>query len=150
MDIEYAYGQTKLTEITSRQFNLAVNGGNMNGHYRFKEKVYGLSDIPTSFRAKIDQTLNDETPLRLDDVLEVTREDKEKHRTKFFILLEKPQEAGCRPSQRKSQILQKETTWLGHAIIKKERNRIKKDKNYPQIKTSNSEKQLKLFLGALQ
>ena len=44
----------------------------MNGHYRFKKELYGLSDIPTLFQKKIDRTLNYQEPVWLDDIIVVT------------------------------------------------------------------------------
>ena len=76
--LEYAYLQLKLSEEVSRQCNFAITGGNMNGYYRFEKELHCLSDIPTMLQEKIDRKLNYQTPVWLDDVTIVTREDKEK------------------------------------------------------------------------
>ena len=49
IDLDYAYGQMKLSEETSRQCVFALTGGNFSGYYRFKKGFYGLADIPTFF-----------------------------------------------------------------------------------------------------
>ena len=35
IDLDYAYGQMKLSEETSRQCVFALTGGNFSGYYRF-------------------------------------------------------------------------------------------------------------------
>ena len=62
IDLDYAYGQMKLSEETSRQCVFALTGGNFSGYYRFKKGFYGLADIPTIFQEKIDRTLEYCTP----------------------------------------------------------------------------------------
>ena len=57
IDLDYAYGQMKLSDETSRQCVFALTGGNFSGYYRFKKGFYGLADIPTMFQGKIDRTL---------------------------------------------------------------------------------------------
>ena len=73
IDLDYAYGQTKLSEETSRQCVFALTGGKFSGYYRFKKGFYGLADIPTIFQEKIDRTLEYCTPACLDDIIVVTR-----------------------------------------------------------------------------
>ena len=38
LDLEYAYGQLKLSEETIRQCDFSIAGGNVNGYYRLKKK----------------------------------------------------------------------------------------------------------------
>ena len=54
IDLDYAYGQMQLSDETSRQRVFALTGRNFSGYYRFKKGFYGLADIPTIFREKID------------------------------------------------------------------------------------------------
>ena len=51
----------------------------MNGIYRF-EKIflYGISDIPSKFQEKKDQTLNYQTPVSLEDTI-MHQGDEKKH-----------------------------------------------------------------------
>ena len=57
IDLDYAYGQMKLSEETSWQCVFALTGGKFCGYYRFKNRFYGFADIPTMFQEKIDRTL---------------------------------------------------------------------------------------------
>ena len=57
IDLDYTYGQMKLSEATSRQCVIAITGGKFSGYYRFEKWFYRLADIPTIFQEKIDQTL---------------------------------------------------------------------------------------------
>ena len=72
IDLDYAYGQMKLSEETSRQCVFALTGGNFSGYYRFKKGFLGLADIPTIFQEKIDRTLEYCTPAWFDDIIIVT------------------------------------------------------------------------------
>ena len=72
IDLDYAYGQMKLSEETSRQCVFALTGGNFSGYYRFKQGFYELADIPTIFQNKIDRTLEYYTPAWLDNLIVVT------------------------------------------------------------------------------
>ena len=56
-DLDYAHGQMRLSEETSRQCLFALTGGKLSGYYRFKKGCYGFADIPTKFQEKIDRTL---------------------------------------------------------------------------------------------
>ena len=88
-DLDYAYGQMKLSEETSRQCVFALTGGKFSGYYRFKKGFYGLADIPTIFQEKIDRTIGYCTPAWLDDIIIVTRENKQDHEKKLFDVLNK-------------------------------------------------------------
>ena len=73
VDLDYAYGQMKLSDETSRQCVFALTGKNFSGYYRFKKGLYGLAGIPKIFQEKIDRTLEYCTPAWLDDIIVVTR-----------------------------------------------------------------------------
>ena len=66
IDLDYAYGQAKLSTEASRH---SIIGGDFTGHYRFKKGLYGLSDIPTVFQEHIDKVLEFKTPVWLDDII---------------------------------------------------------------------------------
>ena len=74
IDLDYAYGQMKLSEELSRQCFFAITGGNCSGYYRFKKGFYGLANIPTIFQEKIDRTLEYCTTAWLDNIHLLTRE----------------------------------------------------------------------------
>ena len=99
IDLDYAYGQMKLSEKTSRQCVFALTGGNFSGYYRFKKMFYGLADIPTIFQEKSDWTLEYCTPTWLDDIIIVTRGSKQDHEKKRFDVLDKLEKAGYRATK---------------------------------------------------
>ena len=151
IDLDYAYGQMKLSEETSQQCVFALTGGNFSGYYRFKKGFYGLADIPTIFQEKIDRTLEYCTPAWLDDIIVVTRGSKQDHEKKLFDVLNKFEKAGYRASKRKSKFLINQTKWLGHEI---DENGIKPNEEKVEailrLKAPENTKELKSFLGAIQ
>ena len=57
-DLDYAYGQKKLSDETSRQVVFALTGGNFSGYYQFKK---GFTDLPISpryFKKRLTEPLN--------------------------------------------------------------------------------------------
>ena len=56
-DLDYAYDELQLSKKAMVLCLFAVTGGNFAGYYQFPNGFYGLADIPTTFREKIDQTL---------------------------------------------------------------------------------------------
>ena len=128
IDLDYSYGQMKISEETSRQ---CVTGGKFSGYYRFNKGFYGLAVIPTKFQGKSDWTLEYCTPALLDDIIVLTREDQQDHEKKLFEVLNKLEKARYRPRYQKIQILH-EQKLLGHEIdengVKEELEAIKKVK----------------------
>ena len=105
IDLDYAYGQMKLSKETSRQCVFAITGGKFSGYYRFKKEFYSLADIPTIFQEKIDRTLEYSTPAWLDDIIVVTRGDRKENENILFDVLKKLEDAGYRASEKKSEFL---------------------------------------------
>ena len=66
IDLDYAYGQAKLSKEAAKHCVFSTIGGDFTGHYRFKQGFYGLSDIPTVFQEHIDAVLEYKTPAWLD------------------------------------------------------------------------------------
>ena len=62
IDLDYAYGQMKLSKETSRRRLFAITGGKFSGYYRFRKGFYGLAGFPPIFQQKIDRTLEYSTP----------------------------------------------------------------------------------------
>ena len=58
IDLEYAYGQMKLSEETSRQCIFAITGAKFNGYYRFKKSSTDLPTFPQSFKKKLTKHWN--------------------------------------------------------------------------------------------
>ena len=104
IDFDYAYGQMKLSDETSRQCVFALTGGKFSGYYRFKNGngFYGLSAMPTIFQESIDRTPEYCTPAWLDDIIVVTRGNKQDREKKLFDVLNKLEKAGYRASKKKS------------------------------------------------
>ena len=148
IDLDYAYGQMMLSEETSRQCVFAITGGNFSGYYRFKNRFYGLADIPTIFQEKIDRTLDYFTPAWLDDIIVVTRGDRKDHEKKLFDVLKKLENAGYRASEKKSEFFQYKIKWLGHEIdedgIKPNKEKVKA---ILDLKHTENPKQLKSLSG---
>ena len=71
-DLDYAYGQAKLSDGASKHCVFSIIGGDFTGHYRLKKGFSGLSDIPKVFQEHIDKILELKTPVRLDDIFCVT------------------------------------------------------------------------------
>ena len=63
IDLDYAYGQMKLSPDTSKHCNSAITGEKINRYYRFLKGFYGPADIPTIFQEKIDRTLGHQIPV---------------------------------------------------------------------------------------
>ena len=53
IELDYAYGQAKLSAAAARHCVFSIIGGEFTGHYRFKKSFYGLADIPTVFQEHI-------------------------------------------------------------------------------------------------
>ena len=149
--LDYAYGQMKLSNETSRQCVFAITERKFSGYYPFKKGFYGLADIPTILQETKDRTLEYSTPAWLDDTIVVTRGDREEHENKLFNILKKLEDAGYRAKERKSEFFLNKTKWLGHEIdetgIKPNKEKVKA---ILDLKHSENQKQLKSFLGAIQ
>ena len=150
IDQDYAYGQMKLSEETSRHCVFALTGGKFSGYYIFKKGFYGLADIPTIFKEKIDRTLGYCTPAWLDDIIIVKRGSKQDHEKKLFDVLNKLEKAGYQASKKKSEFFMKQTKWLVHAI---DENGIKPNEEKVEailkLNPPENTKELKSFLGAI-
>ena len=107
--------------------------------------------IPTIFQEKIDRTLEYCTPVWLDDIIVVTRENKQDHEKKLFDVLNKLEKAGYRASKKKSEFFMNRIKWLGHEIdengIKPNEEKIEAKQ---KLKPPENTKELKSFLGAIQ
>ena len=151
IDLDYAYGQAKLSAEASRHCVFSIIGGDFTGHYRFKKGFYGLSDIPTVFQEHIDKVLEFKTPVWLDDIICVINGTIEEHDRELREVLIKLQEAGYRASERKTELFKKELTWLGYLINQEGVKPIKdKTEAITKLKAPTNTKELKSFLGSIQ
>ena len=78
----YAYGQLILSREAQNLCIFAVTGGDYTGYYRFLKGFYGLADILTIFQEKIDQKLENKHPAWLDDIIIVTKDQRNNTRKK--------------------------------------------------------------------
>ena len=87
----------------------------------------------------------------LDDIIVVTRENKQDHEKKLFDVLNKLEKAGYRASKKKSEFFMNRIKWLGHEI---DENGIKPNEEkieaIQKLKPPENTKELKSFLGAIQ
>ena len=58
IDLDYAYGQMKLSEETSRQCVFALSGENFSGYYRFKKGFTDAPIYPQYSKKKLTEHLN--------------------------------------------------------------------------------------------
>ena len=151
LDLDYAYGQLTLSREAQNLCIFAVTGGDFTGYYRLLKGFYGLSDIPTIFQEKIDQTLGNKHPAWLDYIIIVTKGPKEQHKKELFEVLTRLENAGYRLSENKSKFFKSEVESIGHKIdqngIRPLQDKLMAIKN---LKQPNNEKELKSFLGAIQ
>ena len=151
LDLDYAYGQLKLSERAKNLCVFTVTGGKFTGYYKFLKGFYGLADIPTVFQEKIDKTLQNKHPAWLDDILIVTKGNKEQHKLELMETLTRLEKEGYRLSAKKSEFFRREIEWIGHKIdqdgIRPIQDKLESIKN---LKRPNNEKELKSFLGAIQ
>ena len=151
IDLDYAYGQAKLSKEAAKHCVFSIIGGEFNGHYRFKKGFYGLSDIPTVFQEHIDRVLEFKTPVWFDDIICVTNGSIEEHEKEVREILMKLQNAGYRASEKETELFKKELTWLGYFINQDGVKPIRdKTKAITKLTAPNKEKELKSFLGSIQ
>ena len=151
IDLDYAYSQIKLSKETSRQCVFAITEGKFSGYYRFKKEFYGLADIPAIFQETIDRTLENSTTAWLDDMIVVTRGDRNEHQNKLFDVLNSLEDAGYRASERKFEYFLNKTKWLGHEIDETgSKPNKEKVKAILDLKHPEYQNQLKSFLCAIQ
>ena len=116
LDLDYAYGQLILSKEAQNICIFAVTGGDFTGYHRFLKRFYGLADIPTIFQEKIGQTLENEHPAWLDDIIIVTKGSKGQHKKELIEALTRLENAGYRLSGNKSEFFKPEIEWIGHKI----------------------------------
>ena len=110
IDLDYAYGQTKLTVEAAKHCVFSIIVGDFTGHYRFKKGIYGLSDIPNVFQEHIDKLLEFETPVWLNDIICATSGAIDEHECEVREVLTKLQNAGYRASEKKTELFKQEIT----------------------------------------
>ena len=151
IDLDYAYGQAKLSEEAAKHCVFTIIGGDLTGHYRFKKSFYELSDIRTVFQEHIDYVLEFKAPVWIDDIICLTNGSIKDHNREVRAVLTKLQDAGDRASERKTELFKRELTWLGY-YINRECVKPIKDKTdaITKLEAPRNGKELKSFLGLIQ
>ena len=153
MDVEdrFRLCQAKLSKEAAKHCVFSIIGGDFTGHYRFKKRFYGLSDITTVLQEHIDTVLEFKTPVWLDDIICVTNGSIEDHEKEVREVLTKLQNAGYRASEKKTELFKKELTWLGYIINQNGVKPIKyKTEAITKLVAPENVTELKSFLGSIQ
>ena len=85
-DLDYAYEQQLFSREAKNLCIFVVTGG-FTDYYRFVKGFYGLAVIPTILQEKIDQTLENEQPAWLDDIIVITKGSKKEHKKELIHVL---------------------------------------------------------------
>ena len=101
IDLDYAYGEMKLSEETSRQCVFALIGARFSRNYRC-EKGFTDSPLYRQYFKKNRLNIGKQYPAWLDDIIVVTRGSKQDYERKVFEVLAKLEKAGRRASNRRS------------------------------------------------
>ena len=115
LDIQYPYGQTELHTDTA---NIQIIEGKATGTYTFETGFYGLTTMAPEFQKIMDKILHNvqNTFTFIDDILTVTKGSKEEHIKQVKKVMKNLDEAGIRLKEKKCQIAQSETEWLGYKL----------------------------------
>ena len=152
LDMNYAYGQVKLSENTAKHCNFQIIGGEATGVYRFKTGFYGLTTMPTEFQRIMDTTLAGiaNTFAFIDDILIVTRGDEEGHIEKVRQVLKRLDEANVSLKAEKCTFAAKQIEWVGYKLSQEgvEPINSKVQGITDRLKPTNL-KQLRSYLGAV-
>ena len=144
----YSYGHPD----TAKYCNFQIVGGESTGTYAFNTGYYGLTIMPVEFQKVMNNILHEtkNTFTFLDDILFVTKGDKETHMKKVEEVIQELNKAGIRRKIEKCKLAQKETEWLGYKLsaagIKPVEEKVQaiKDKLRPE-----NLKDLRYFMGAI-
>ena len=114
-DMTYAYGQIPLHQLTAKQCNFQIIGGESTGTYRFVTGSYGLLVMPTEFQKVMDILLIKfrEVFVFIDDILIVTKGTKQNHIDKMREILKTLNEAKLQLKVGNCKIANQEFDWLG-------------------------------------
>ena len=120
VDLKYAYGQVPLHESSARHCNFQIIGGKSTGTYRFITGHYGLTIMPTEFQKVMDLTLVniDCTFVYNDDILIVTKGNKDVHMQKVREVMQILDKANLQLKVDKCNIACKKIEWLGYELKK--------------------------------
>ena len=137
IDLDYAYGQAKLSKEASKYCVFSIIGGDFIGNYCFKKGFYGLSNMPTVFQEYIDKGLEIKTTEWLDDIICVTNGIAEEHEREQRGVLSKLEKAGYRTSKKKTDFFKQiNVAWF---LLESERRKTNKRQNRIDYKNGSPE-----------
>ena len=118
LELRYAYSQIPLDRKTREQCNFSLVGGNATETYQFQTGFYGPTDMPAEFQKAADLPLTNCTNpyAYLDDILIVTKGNKELDQQKLKAVLDKLDGENLAISLEKCKLACKEIEWLGFNI----------------------------------
>ena len=151
LDLNYAFSQLPLSELTSKHCNFNIVGGKATGTYRFKTGFYGLTDMPTEFQKAMDRTLIGllNTFCYLDDVLVCSVGTLEEHNRLVEEALRRLLNEGFSLKLSKCEFSVNEIEWLGYKISKEGVVPIhSKIEDIVNLKTPKTLTQLRSFIGS--
>ena len=73
IDVDYAYGQAKLSKEAAKHCVFSIIGENFNGHDRLEKGFHGLSDIRTVFQEHIYKVVGFKSFKLLNFILDITK-----------------------------------------------------------------------------
>ena len=109
--MKYAYDQTEVHSETAQHCNFQIIGGRATGTYAFNTGFWGLTTMPPEFQKMNDKILHNtqNTFTFIDDILIVTKGNKQQHLDQVEEVLKILDEAGIRLKEDKCKIAQPET-----------------------------------------
>ena len=118
LDMGYAYGQIPLDKETAQHCNFQMIGGKARGTHRFITGFYGLTVMPAEFQKAMDKELSSivNTYVFLDDILIVTKGNREDRYTRVRQVLEKLDKANVRLKWEKCKFDQNGLEWLEYKL----------------------------------
>ena len=152
VDMTYAYGQIPLRQLTAKQCNFQIIGGESTGIYRFVTGFYGLSVMPTEFQKVMDNLLAKfrEVFVFIEDILIVTKGTKQNHLDIMREILKTIDEAKLQLKAGKCKIARQETEWLSFKMTSQGISPINsKVQGITEKLRPTNLKELQSFLGAV-
>ena len=115
IDLKYAYSQLNLHPDTARPCIFNIICGDATGTYRFKTGFFGLTDMPAEFQKAMDYTLVvlSKTYCFLDDIIVVSKGNKESHLKYVYKCLQKLEADNLRINLSKCHFAKHQINWLG-------------------------------------
>ena len=152
IDLKYKYSQLVLHPDTARHCNFNIICGDASGTCCFKTGFYGLTDMPAEFQKAMDYTLVglSNTYCFLDDIIVVSKGNKETHLKYVYNYLKKLEAYNLRINLSKCLFAKHQINWLGFRFPQSGVKPIESETAaIAEIKAPKTLKQLRSFLGSV-